>query len=265
MRTMIRSLLKRHPRAVAAPSGPRWVEVTAGPLTGGWLFLDTDASPDWQREMAEGSFDPFIYEVLGRWHGVEGMTFWDVGAHIGYHSLSFANLLNERGRVISFEPNAYNVERFRLHLGRNPKLAARITLLTTTLSNIDGEASFEFSPVIDDGTSSGSHLATASLPADASDYVGFKEMTVKTLRADSLLRELPAPTVMKIDVEGAEQMVLEGASEILTNARPLLFLEVHSITQMFYVQKILLDARYTIEILDEENASPSRCFIVARP
>ena len=70
---------------------------------------------------------------------------------------------------------------------------------------------------------------------------------------------------MKIDVEGAEQLVLEGATKLLAIAQPLLFVEVHNISQMFYVQRLLLGAGYEMEILDAEHASLSRCFTVARP
>ena len=38
---------------------------------------------------------------------------------------------------------------------------------------------------------------------------------------------LPAPTVMKIDVEGAEHAVLRGATRLLTEKRPLIFLSTH--------------------------------------
>lgn len=257
----------RRPGPATPAAAPRWVRVASGPLAGGWLFLDTDSSAYWEREMAEGRFDPFIYEALKQWGGIEGATCWDVGAHIGYHSLCFAALVGARGRVVSFEPNPYNVERFHLHLERNPDLASRITLLTAALSDADGEAMFEFSPTVDDGTSTGSHLAAASAACDPSEYANFAHTTVKTLRADTLLREgrISPPTVIKLDVEGAEQLVLEGASELLTSLRPLLFVEVHNISQMFYVQKLLLGVQYTMEILDAEHASLSRCFVIARP
>lgn len=258
-------------RAAAVPNGwkpdPHWVQVGSGPLEGGWLFLDRDSPAYWGHEMAEGRFDGFVYDEVERLGGAEGATFWDVGAHIGYHSFCFAALAGPNGRVFAFEPNPYNTERFRLHLERNPALAGRIKLQSLALSNADGDAAFEFSPVIDDGTSTGSHLSEASLPSEPSAYADFRRTTVKTARADTLLetRSIPAPTIMKIDVEGAEQLVLEGATGLLTTARPLLFVEIHNISQMFYVQRILLSVGYEMGILDAEHASLSRCFTVARP
>ncbi len=248
-------------------AAPRWVQVTGGALSGSQLFLDLDSPAYWEREMAEGRFDSFIYDAVREWGRIDGAVLWDIGAHIGYHSLNFAALVGSEGRVISFEPNPYNAERFRLHLERNPHLAERVTLLTAALSNSDGQATFEFSPDIDDGTSSGSHLSDAMLPGEPWEYANFKSTTVETLRADTLWRrgDVPAPTVMKIDVEGAEQLVLEGAPELLAEVRPLLFVEVHNISQMFYVQNILFKAGYAAEMLDAEHSSVSRCFIMARP
>ena len=245
---------------------PRWTQVEDGPMKGGWLFLDVDSPAYWEHEMAEGRFDPFIYDEVSKTN-FEGAIFWDVGAHIGYHSFCFAALVGPTGGVYAFEPNPFNRERFQMHMERNPTLGSRINLQSLALSNTDGEATFEFSPVVDDGTSTGSHLSNASLASEPADYAAFQSATVKTARADTLVEDsiFPAPAIMKIDVEGAEQLVLEGATGLLATARPLLFVEVHNISQMFYVQRLLLKADYEMEILDAQHASLSRCFTVARP
>ena len=155
-------------RSAAVPPGwkpdPRWLQVQDGPLKDGWLFLDPDSPAYWEQEMADGRFDPFIYDEVSK-TDFEGAIFWDVGAHIGYHSFCFASLVGPNGFVFAFEPNPFNRERFQMHLDRNPELAARINLQSLALSNTDGEATFEFSPRIDDGTSTGSHLSNASLPS----------------------------------------------------------------------------------------------------
>ena len=51
---------------------------------------------------------------------------------------------------------------------------------------------------------------------------------VPALSLDSMLDLLPSPNVIKIDVEGAEERVLQGATKLLTSLRPLLFVEVAS-------------------------------------
>ena len=114
--------------------------------------------------MHEGTYDSFIYKVIDEFGPMKGSTIWDVGAHIGYHSLAFAALVGPSGHVVAFEPNPYNIKRLHQHLERNVDLGKHITLMTCALSNVDGEEDFVFSPEIDDGRSSGSHLHQAFVP-----------------------------------------------------------------------------------------------------
>ncbi|MFC1848227.1 FkbM family methyltransferase [Chloroflexota bacterium] len=245
---------------------PQWVEITGGPLNGCHMLLDLNSPAYWQREMKEGRYDAFIYEEFLKLGSISGVTVWDVGAHIGYHSLAFAALVGPSGRVVAFEPNPHNCERFRMNSERNPDLTGRITLMTSALSNVDGECSFIYSPEVDDGRSTGSHMEEALVPESEASYITFDQTRVPTVKADTLLSEkrMPSPSIMKIDVEGAEKLVLEGAVELLTTLKPLLFIEVHNIMMMFNVQKLLNNLGYQIEVLNSEHSSLSRCFIVAR-
>ena len=119
---------------------------------------------------------------------------------------------------------------------------------------------------IEDGRSSGSHLAGVAPPESSASYETFQRVVVTTVTADTLCErgQAPDPDVIKIDVEGAEQLVLEGATRTLRRARPLLFIEIHNITQMFHVLMLLGRAGYAPEILDADHASVSRCFLIAR-
>jgi hypothetical protein len=61
--------------------------------------------------------------------------------------------------------------------------------------------------------------------------------TVPTTSLDLMLDAFPAPSVVKVDVEGAELMVLEGASRLLSEVRPVIMIEVagevaHSVTDV---------------------------------
>src|SRR5688572_23520723 len=107
-----------------AKSSVRWIRVADGAMAGGELLLSPGTVP-WQDEMAAGCFEPFVYDAL-RASSLEGSTVWDVGAHIGYHTLGFAALVGPAGRVIAFEPNLQNLERLGQNLARNPQLSARV-------------------------------------------------------------------------------------------------------------------------------------------
>jgi len=245
---------------------PEWAKVMAGPLQGHHLLLDLKSPVFWHRKMMEGQYDSFIYDALDKYGSIEEAAVWDVGAHVGYHSLALAALVGAAGHVVAFEPNPYNVNRFRTNLQRNSELAKRVTVMTCALSNVDGKTSFLFSPDVDSGRSSGSHLDDATVPGSPDEYQGFARTTVTTAKVDSLLlkKGLRPPSIMKIDVEGAERFVLEGARELLASRKPLLFIEIHNVTMMFHVQKLLTNLGYVMEILDEDHTSLSRCFVMAK-
>jgi hypothetical protein len=89
---------------------------------------------------------------------------------------------------------------------------------------------------------------------------------VPAARADTLIaRGEPAPDVIKIDVEGGELLVLQGARKLLADRRPVLLIEVHHICLMLHIEKLLLELGYSARILDEAHAWPSRCFVFATP
>jgi FkbM family methyltransferase len=246
---------------------PEWLKVTGGPLQGHYMLLNLSASASWNKEMMEGCYDSFIYDAIGKLVPIEGATAWDVGAHIGYHSLALAALVGPSGHVVAFEPNPYNIERLRQHLERNKDLEKRITLMTCALGNLDGEADFVFSPEIDNGRSSGSHLIQAFVPEEPQAYQLFTQEKVPAVTADSLLRDkhVPAPSIIKIDVEGAEALVLTGAQYLLGSLRPVLLIEVHHIAAMHDTLNILLRLGYHTKIINDAPNSSSRCFIVAQP
>ena len=237
-----------------------WHTLAAGPAAGVQLLLPTPLE-SWGREMVDGTFDRFFYEALARVKTLKGARCWDIGSFIGYHAFAFAN---QGAVVIAFEPGTANRERLRLHLEKNPALAARIRHVAAAVGDRDGETTFIESRDLA-GASTGSHLADADVPLRAEVYAAFERVTVPVMRLDTFMgrERVPAPDVLKIDVEGAELQVLQGARALLSKHRPLLLVEVHNICQMFGVQAFLGELGYQREILDPEHAGPSRCFIMA--
>lgn len=248
------------------PNRPAWVQVQRGTLTGGWLFVDVRDGA--QNEMVQGVFDDFFYDALVK-SGFDfaGKTAWDIGAHIGYHSLQLAQLVGSEGHVIAFEPNPYNLQHVRKHLTRNPALADRIIVRSCAVSDIDGKVSFRFSP--DLAKSSLGFLASSGPPSNllaAKAYEGFLAEPVQANRIDTLIAEgLTEPDLIKIDVEGAEGAVLAGAESLLASHHAVLAIEIHSIKDMHAVQRILCKSGYQSEILDAPHATANRAFILAVP
>lgn len=240
-----------------------WNTVHSGPLAGVELLL-IGCMPISQA-ILDGTHDDFMFKaVKGR---LEGAVCWDIGAHIGYHTLMFAHLVGDRGKVVAFEPNPANHLRLQQNLGRNPQLASRTHVLRLALSSRKGTAEFRFSNQVETGQSSGSHLATAAAPEHPSAYADFMTAQVETQSIDALLAsgEVPVPSILKIDVEGAEHAVLEGGRIFLRTNRPLLLLEIHHILQMMDVQRLLTGLGYKLQVLDPEHVAPGRCFVIAEP
>ena len=254
--SLTRALVRRWGRWTARPD---WHRVQAGPLAGAELFFDSLRVPEW-REMVAGTFDGFLQEAVASRVQAAGAVGWDVGAHFGYHTLALA----ARGaQVVAFEPNVLNAARLRQNLARNPQLAERVRVRLEALSDREGTLQFVQSSDLEE-TSSGSHLAAAIPPSGSEAYESFQRVSVSCVRADALIAagERP-PTLMKVDVEGAELLVFEGARELLRRHKPVLLVEVHHIRLMFHLRPLLESFGYRISLLDEANAQPSRCFIIA--
>lgn len=254
----------RHQPPKPRPIEPEWIEVQAGPLRGMRLFLSPSASA-----FREGSYDEFLYQAIEQ-QGVTltGTVVWDVGAHIGYHTLGLAALVGPRGRVVAFEPNPHNLARIQQHLKANPVVAERVEVRAVALANMQGQQIFRYSP--NEQRSDLGHLESSGIPSDRFPhelYEGFQRVLVPVTTVDNLLADgcLP-PAFVKIDVEGAESFVLEGARETLTSLRPVLMLEVHSIQSMFCVERLLLQVGYDLRLLEDPNRrSSSRAFLLATP
>ncbi len=206
------------------------------------------------------TYDAFLYGALKQRLDPKGIRCWDIGSHIGYHAFGFAGLGAE---VLAFEPNTQNAARFRQHLARNPEHAKRIRLMEAAVSDHEGKVTFVQCANIATG-SSGSHLSDGLPPLTS--YPASESVTVDAVRLDTLIeRGEKPPDVLKIDVEGAEMLVLRGASKLLREKHPLILMEVHHICLMFDLQPFLADHGYTATLLDQEHASPSRCFVLAAP
>lgn len=253
--SLTRALSRRYQNWRAKPA---WHTVRSGPIAGAQLFLSRTDEGAW-KEMVEGTFDLFFYEELQKRRDLKGAVCWDIGAHIGYHSLGFAALGAD---VVAFEPNEHNAKLLRMHLERNANLGERIRHLAVALADRDGEMTFVQSSDLS-GASSGSHLDAGLQPLES--YPGFDRVRVPVVRIDTLIEERGErkPDVLKIDVEGNEALVLRGGQKLLTNHKPVLLIEVHHIRLMFEVQELLLRYGYDIKLLDEDHGTASRCFIMA--
>ncbi len=235
-----------------------WKTIQNGELKGREVFVANNSPID---EMFENIHDDFMYKYISK-----DQVVFDIGGHIGSNAMFFAQIVGESGKVLSFEPNPFNVAAFEKNLERNPDLKVRIQICNLALSDKKGEEEFLFTDNVEGGTSSGSFIENADTIWPKKDYeekAGFKKMQVKTDTLDNFIAEKNIrPDVLKIDVEGAEYLVLEGAQKTIAETRPLLLIEIHSIFNMFKVTEILSQNEYVSEIIKKE--SDGRCFLICR-
>lgn len=245
---------------------PSWNTITGGILAGQKMFFDKSGA--WQQEMINGIYDKELFDYVETLD-LTGKTVLDIGAHIGYHTLSFAKVIGEKGMVFAFEPNPFNRERLLKNSAENKHIGNRITILGDAVSDKNGEEIFVFGHKIENGSSSGSFLDRADTAMEKSVYeekIGFKKSMVKTrsldsMRLDGTIKNPPA--LIKIDVEGAEYFVLAGALKTLSMDRPILLMEIHSIFAMWKVGEILHEQNYQFKLLKKEV--DGRCFFAVEP
>ena len=134
-----------------------------------------------------------------------GDVFLDVGAHVGYFSLPAARRVGPGGRVIAVEPTPGSVEILRRNVELNE--LRWIEIIAAAASREDGVATLNLNNL----SSMWNSIHPIRLGVTQS------RVQVSTVAVDSLLaaRGWPPVAGMKLDVEGAEGEVLEGAREAL--------------------------------------------------
>ncbi len=138
--------------------------------------------------------------------------FWDIGANVGFYSWLLMSADKELDAVL-FEPDPDNIELVQATMARAGLHKAM--LVPKAASTEIGTARFVMDP--ESGTTS--HLESGGTGVKGA------VVTVETTTADSEMDRLGAPDMVKIDVEGAEDMVLAGATRLLAEAKPVFIIE----------------------------------------
>jgi FkbM family methyltransferase len=160
-----------------------------------------------------GTNEPHLQKAI-RQYVSSGDTVYDIGANIGYVSLSLAKRVGPQGAVIAFEPIPQNIQAFRRNIALNR--IENVRLLECAASDRAGDAVIRLVE----------NSATASLVWHRNNPAA-TEFSIHTVAVDELVErgELAHPSFVKIDVEGAEGFVLQGMQRTIAAARPVLFVE----------------------------------------
>jgi FkbM family methyltransferase len=150
-----------------------------------------------------------------------GDTFLDLGANIGYFTLLGARLVGPTGQVLSFEPSPINFQRLTGHVAMNGY--ATIRLYPKAVSNV-AEASILFQP------EGGGDLSSLRSSVATETSAPVLRHEIETVCLDQFLADDVKKVIrlVKIDIEGAEFLALQGMHDLLASpAGPDILCEIN--------------------------------------
>src|SRR5882762_560579 len=173
----------------------------------------------WQGSLAYalGLYEPEAMQSIRRLVNA-GDCCIDVGANLGYYTISLANWVGFSGLVVAFElfPGNFAILEKNVHLNQ----LQNVILEPSALSDCNGSLQLIYG--VEEQFS-----ATPSVAGYAVEG-GRESIRVPTRRLDDYIAGFGrVPDFIKIDVEGAELAVLEGARRTLAEVRPILLVEIH--------------------------------------
>ena len=201
------ALLVRHNREVTlAPAGP----------AGNRFYMRLHPMAD--SAFIVGEYEPGCVRAL-REHLPKGSVCVDVGANVGYFSILMSRgFVGKQGQTIAFEPMPETVEVLR----ENVEVNHLENVIVVAAAASDGSGSVE---ILSDATDRATKTAS---------MVGYhvegqaQKTVVRSIRLDDYFDgSMRLPSLIKIDVEGAELMALKGARETIAKANPILIVEIH--------------------------------------
>jgi FkbM family methyltransferase len=183
-----------------------------------------------------GTSEPDLQEAFSQFVPHAGVVY-DIGANVGFFAILAGRLVGPSGQVVCFEPLPSNVKSLRHNIEINE--FETFSVQQVALDDCDGVATLATS--INQALG---RFETLGRPDAAGDTI---EVSVK--RLDTVVEELKLrpPSLIKIDVEGAEVRVLKGSTNVIEAAAPVLLIELHGTNEG--VADFLEKHNYEIHVL----------------
>jgi FkbM family methyltransferase len=167
-----------------------------------------------------GAFEPGTQKIL-RKLVKPGDTVFDIGANIGAHTLGIAKSVGSSGKVYAFEPADFAFAKLKRNLALNPELQARTypqqILLAASFTEPLERQIYASWPLESDGTVHPKHRGR---------LVSAEHATVETLDNFVFHQDVMRLDLIKMDVDGHELPVLQGANGTLRRFQPTLVMEI---------------------------------------
>ncbi|MDO8999068.1 MAG: FkbM family methyltransferase [Bacteroidota bacterium] len=149
-------------------------------------------------------------------------TIIDIGANVGLMTLQFAKLAN-KGKVYSFEPTFYALERLKKNLSLNPELAKNVTVINSFVSessNVNPDIVAYSSWKVNGERGSNDHPVHLGTPKNAE---GVPSISLNDFVENEKLEKID---FIKIDTDGHEYEVFKGADKAIAKYRPKIIFEI---------------------------------------
>ena len=149
----------------------------------------------------------------------DGMTFIDIGAHLGFFTLLGAYVVGKKGKVLSFEPIPYTYEQLK----KNTAGCSNVDVCNYAAFSEETEIRF-----YDYGLGYSGFNSAFGMRTKDHSFTSKGEHRIRARRIDDVCEEkgYEFVDVVKIDAEGAENHVLKGMTETLNRHRPNIIMEV---------------------------------------
>ena len=172
---------------------------------------------DWNRLIAPNSFEQGYGQRLIATLEHPQLSFVDIGAAQGIYTIMAAMA---GCQVWAVDPDPVSLKSLEANLLLNSRIAKQVRIVNTALGNRVENATLHFD------------LGGRHAPSMAKTVAGLKDtIAVKVTTLDQLITDgaIPAPDVVKIDVEGAELAVIQGMQKTLSaKDKPKhVFVEIH--------------------------------------
>jgi FkbM family methyltransferase len=182
------------------------VRILRGPLRGKKWVVGASSHECWAGSYEVDELSAFAAAIQS------GACVYDIGANVGIYTLMASMAAGPDGNVYAFEPVERNLRYLRRHVDLNRM--RNVSVIDAAVSDAPGMQRFSL-------TSWDHRMGRLSSDGE----VGVRVVSIDASVVDD--KSLRAPDVMKIDVEGAELRVLQGADRVVREFHPSIFLEVH--------------------------------------
>ena len=239
---MIKQLLKSTVRLAIGIASGDTVRILAGPLKGRRLLRQHRVP---KLSMLFGTYESRFAKAFGR-RVKDCSIVYDIGANSGYFSLFAAHQNPATSQIVAFEPVPEIINDLRAMVTANG-LSSRIRACQLALSDSVGSVRM-FTP----GCATTSTIQTALRGQAVADEHSI-DVEMSTLDQFVYGDGNPPPQVIKLDVEGAEALVLAGATRVLHEKGPTILAEIHGNQPAADVWDIVAPLDYRIHLLTESG------------